>query len=268
VTSPVLPGVLRASFLRVTTPVLAAAFGCLGAAQASPFNIEENVQPTAAPSYDVADDLAAQHLRDNLLDEVFDDFRLFIYVDKARTGLLAQRMFVFDKTGGGNLALLYDWPVSTGRDQTELDAAGSRQSTATPSGFFELDPRRMYEAHVSAQWGEAMPYAMFFNWRPNGRPTGLAIHGTPDENLAELGTAASAGCIRLSFANARTLFNLIQTQYWGPAPTLAYLNRDDGPSSEGLLLHDQAGHLEMADGYSVLVFIDDLGGEGHVSSVS
>jgi len=237
---------------------------CLVAARALAFDMQEETAPS---TYDVAGELAAQHLRENLLDEVFENFHLFIYVDKARSGLLAQRMYVFNKTDDGQLALLYDWPVSTGRNSTETDLTGRLQSTHTPSGFFELDPKRMLENHVSGQWGEEMPYAMFFDWRPNGRPTGLAIHGTGDENLAELGTAASAGCVRLSIANAAILFDLIETQFRGPTPKLAYLDGQDGVSSEGLLLHDQAGALEMADGYSVLVYIDAFGGEGQMASL-
>lgn len=250
--------------LRTAVVACFATSSCLVAAQAQTFDPQED---NGSSTYDVAGELAAQHLRENLLDEVFDNFRLFIYVDKARSGLLAQRMYVFNRTDGGQLALLYDWPVSTGRNSTEIDLTGRLQSTYTPSGFFELDPKRMLENHVSGQWGEEMPYAMFFDWRPNGRPTGLAIHGTGDENLAELGTAASAGCIRLSLANAATLFGLIQTQFRGPTPKLAYLDGQDGVSSEGLLLHDQAGGLEMADGYSVLVYVDAFGGQGQVASL-
>jgi hypothetical protein len=38
-------------------------------------------------------------------------------------------------------------------------------------------------------------------------------------------------------------------------------------SSEGLLRHDPEGQLEIADGYSVLVFVDDFAGEDRVSSL-
>jgi hypothetical protein len=238
-----------------------------GSERASAFDGYNDSQQTPETADDVASELAAQHLRDNLLDEVVDNFRLFIYVNKARSGLLAQRMYVFDKADDGSLTLLYDWPVSTGRGDMEVDMSGHSQSTRTPSGFFELDPARMYETHVSAQWDEAMPYALFFDWKPNGRPTGIAIHGTTDENASELGTPASAGCIRLSLENAHVLFDLVRTDYRGPTPKLAYLGEHGSVSSEGLLLHDQIGDLQMTDGYSVLVYIDDFGGEGEVASL-
>jgi lipoprotein-anchoring transpeptidase ErfK/SrfK len=259
---------------RISAALLVSAFACVPKAPAQTVGTQDNVREAngpvyeaGGPTYDVADDLAAQHLRENLSDESYANFRLFIYVDKGQSGLLAQRMYVFDKMDDGGLALLYDWPVSTGRNRTEPDATGRLQSTNTPTGFFELDPKRMFEDHVSSQWDEAMPYAMFFDWKPKGQLTGLAIHGTADENLAELGTAASAGCIRLSIANAQILFDLVQAQFRSPAPKLAYLDGEDGTSGEGLLLHDREGNLKIADGYSVLVFIDDFGGTDKVATL-
>jgi hypothetical protein len=212
-------------------------------------------------------DRVAQRLKDSLSPEMFANFGLFIYVDKAGSGPLAQRMYVFEKTEGDDLALLYDWPVSTGREQIERDAHGREQSTATPTGYYELDPKRFHVEYTSSQWNEEMPYAMFFSWRPNGHQTGLAIHGAPGEEVDELGSRASAGCVRLSPDNARTLFDLVRAQFHQPTPKLAYLNDNPDQSSEGLLLHDGDGRLKVADGFSVLVLIDDFGGENRVSSL-
>ncbi|HEX4078685.1 MAG TPA: L,D-transpeptidase [Rhizomicrobium sp.] len=216
---------------------------------------------------DTADpDGIEQRLNESLSAEMRANFNLFIYVDKAERGPLAQRMYVFEKTDTDDLGLLYDWPVSTGREDAETDPNGQRESTATPSGFFELDPKRLYVQHTSSQWDEAMPYAMFFNWKPGGHATGLAIHGTPEENEDDLGTRASAGCVRLSTENARVLFDLVRSRFRGPTPKLVYLD-DSQVSSEGLLLHDGVGNLEMADGYSVLVLIDDFPGDTRVSAL-
>jgi lipoprotein-anchoring transpeptidase ErfK/SrfK len=206
-----------------------------------------------------------QRLIDNLSAETLANFNLFIYIDKAEDGAFAQRMVVFEKTDTGSLVPLYDWRVSTGRERDEIDPHGRRESTATPRGFFEFDPKRMYIDHSSSQWDEAMPYAMFFSWKPGGHDTGLAIHGTPDENYDELGSPASAGCIRLSMENARVLFDLVHAQ-GGPAPKLAYLN-DSSVSSEGLLLHDPEGRLQLTDGYSALVLVDDYAPGERVSSL-
>lgn len=212
-------------------------------------------------------EVAAKRLGDNLSREMLANFNLFIYINKAGSGPLAQRMYVFAKNDKGELSMLYDWPVSTGRDSIEPDANGHLQSTVTPRGFFELDAARFYEEHTSGQWNEPMPYAMFFNWKPNGHDTGLAIHGTTDENVSELGKPASAGCVRLSLENARTLFDLIRTEFRSPdTPQLAYLDGNSNVSSEGLLLHDQQGQLQLADGYSVVVAIDDYGGQSTVAS--
>jgi hypothetical protein len=210
--------------------------------------------------------MAADHLLASMPPETLGSFGLFVYVDKATSGPLAQRMYVFDKDENGNLKPLYDWPVSTGRGGIERDVHGNLQLSDTPRGFFELDPKRLYEDHVSGQWNEAMPYAMFFDWRPHGHATGLAIHGTPDENTPDLGTAASAGCVRLSIDHAQTLFSLVRSQYRAPVPKLAYLDGEDGVSSEGALTHDKNGSLKVADGYAVLVLIDGFGDEGYVAS--
>ncbi len=229
--------------------------------------------PTSGASFanasDATDaDFMLQHLRDSLSDEMFATYRLFIYVDEAQTGRFAQHMYVFEKADMDDLALDYDWPVSTGRSAVERDAHGRVRSTVTPRGYFGLDPRRMFAEHVSSQWNEAMPYAMFFDWAPNGHATGLAIHGAPQDDQDALGIAASAGCIRLSLDNAHTLFDLVRTRFRGPAPKIAYLDGREGVSSEGLLLHDSQGNLQMADGYSVLVLIDDFDAENQISALT
>jgi hypothetical protein len=103
-----------------------------------------------------------------------------IIVDKS-----AQRMTV--KRDG---VLLYNWPVSTGR-----------RGYATPSGAFTAF--RMEADHFSKEWDDApMPYSIFFT------KIGHAIHGTNDAQ--HLGRPVSHGCVRLSVANAETLYGLVQ----------------------------------------------------------
>jgi L,D-transpeptidase catalytic domain len=224
---------------------------------------QSNGQSPSDPRFDEV----ALRLEASLSDEMLANFNLFIYVDKAETGPLAQRMYVFRKTNDGDLALLYDWSVSTGRERFERDVHGHEQSSFTPKGYFEIDPKRLYADHASAQWDEAMPYAMFFNWKPNGHQTGLAIHGTAEDGESALGTRASAGCVRLSLDNAHTLFDLVRSQLQGPTPKLAYLDGESDVSSEGLFLHDSTGRLQLADGYPVLVLVDDYGGENRVTAL-
>src|ERR1700751_5014503 len=86
----------------------------------------------------------------------------------------------------------YHWPVSTGIPSRE-----------TPSGAFRAF--RMEEDHYSKEFDEApMPHSIFFT------KIGHAIHGTDSEG--RLGTPASHGCVRLSKANAATLYALVQDQ--------------------------------------------------------
>src|SRR5271163_2782713 len=85
----------------------------------------------------------------------------------------------------------YVWPISSGR-------AGH----ATPRGVFS--PRAMYVMVHSAKYGNApMPHSIFFYGQ-------YAIHGT--NAVGNLGRPASHGCVRISPANAATLFAMVQRQ--------------------------------------------------------
>jgi lipoprotein-anchoring transpeptidase ErfK/SrfK len=209
----------------------------------------------------------AQRLRDNLTRELFANFELFLYVSKADSGPWAQRMYVFRKQANGDLALLYDWPVSTGRERIEFNPAGRRMATFTPQGYYELDPKRFYARYRSTEWGKPMPYTMFFNWIRDGNQTGLAIHAATGDDIARLGKRASAGCVHLAPENARTLFTLIRSRYRGLAPRFVMDRRTATMSNDGILLHDASGRPRMAEGYKVLVFIENYGGDNVVAAL-
>jgi L,D-transpeptidase catalytic domain len=86
----------------------------------------------------------------------------------------------------------YRWPVSTGIPSRE-----------TPNGTFKAF--RMEADHFSKEFDDApMPHSIFFT------KIGHAIHGTMSEG--RLGTPASHGCVRLSRANATTLYALVEQQ--------------------------------------------------------
>ncbi|HXI08206.1 MAG: L,D-transpeptidase family protein [Bradyrhizobium sp.] len=86
----------------------------------------------------------------------------------------------------------YRWPVSTGIPSYE-----------TPNGAFRTF--RMEADHYSKEFDDApMPHSIFFT------KIGHAIHGTDSVN--RLGSPASHGCVRLSRANAATLYALVQDQ--------------------------------------------------------
>jgi hypothetical protein len=89
-------------------------------------------------------------------------------------------------------ATRYVWPVSTGRAGYD-----------TPNGTFKVN--RMDADHLSQEWDNApMPHTMFFDMH------GHAIHGFFD--VKHLGSPVSHGCVRLTPANAATLFALVQGQ--------------------------------------------------------
>ncbi len=86
----------------------------------------------------------------------------------------------------------YQWPVSTGNPSHE-----------TPNGTFRTF--RMEEDHYSKEFDDApMPHSIFFT------KIGHAIHGTDSEG--RLGIPVSHGCVRLSRANASTLYALVEEQ--------------------------------------------------------
>src|SRR3982074_517039 len=92
----------------------------------------------------------------------------------------------------------YQWPVSTGIPSYE-----------TPNGSFRTF--RMEEDHYSKEFDDApMPHSIFFT------KIGHAIHGTDSEG--RLGMPASHGCVRLSRANASTLYGLVQKESVVTAP--------------------------------------------------
>jgi hypothetical protein len=73
----------------------------------------------------------------------------------------------------------------------------------TPNGAFK--PFRMEIDHHSDEWDNApMPYSIFFT------QTGNAVHGAYEQR--SLGHAVSHGCVRLSLANAATLWGLVKRQ--------------------------------------------------------
>ena len=107
----------------------------------------------------------------------------FVQVD---VDLSSQTMHVRSESGAA-----YDWPISSGRS-----------GHLTPRGVFR--PRALYTMVHSAKYGNApMPHSIFFYGQ-------YAIHGTTA--VGNLGSPASHGCIRLSPANAATLFAMVQSQ--------------------------------------------------------
>lgn len=223
----------------------------------------EEAAPPPAPAHQqiAAAQQAALRLKDSLTPEMLAHFELFLFVSKADSGPLAQRMYVFRKTAAGELTLAYDWAASTGREKPEVSAIGHRTVTTTPHGFYELDPARMYRSYHSTSWDQSMPYAMFFNWERQGLQTGLAIHAATGGDIARLGTRASAGCVHLSPEHAALLYNLIRGQYRGAVPRFAT------GSNDGTFARDKDGDVKLADGYKVLIDIEDYGGDNIIAAL-
>src|SRR5947207_15124018 len=113
------------------------------------------------------------------------------------TGAQAKVAITIDKDNQQMTVAVYGverhrWPVSTGLPSYE-----------TPSGSFRTF--RMEPDHYSKEFDDApMPHSIFFT------KIGHAIHGT--DAAGKLGNPASHGCVRLSRANAATLYALVEEQ--------------------------------------------------------
>jgi hypothetical protein len=100
--------------------------------------------------------------------------------------LSSQRMNV--QSGAGES---YSWPISS-----------ARAGYYTPRGAFR--PTSLQTMHRSKKYHNSpMPHSIFFSG-------GYAIHGT--YAVRALGRPASHGCIRLSPANAATLFSMVRSE--------------------------------------------------------
>lgn len=201
-------------------------------------------------------------LRMRVPKEVLGYFDLFLYVSKATPdkGTWAQKMFVLAKTEDHVYELKHSWLVSTGLEEQVMSPSGKMLGTNTPEGIYKLDRYRSYEDYTSRQWKSPMPYAIFFDWKTQGRTSGLAIHGSDAKGEKDLGNRASHGCIRLSTESARTLFTMITTQYKGRVPKFRIDPETGTMSTKGVLVRDENGKVQMTPGYKVLVFIEDFGG--------
>lgn len=201
-------------------------------------------------------------LRMRVPQEVLEYFDLFLYVSKSAPdkGTWAQKMFVLAKTEGHVYELKHSWLVSTGMEQQIEAPSGRKLGTHTPEGMFKLDRGRSFAEYTSRQWRSPMPYSMFFDWQTEGRPSGLAIHGSDARGEAELGNRASHGCIRLSTENARILFEAITTKYNGRVPQFRIDPETGTMSTKGVLVRDGNGKVQTTRGFKVLVFIEDYGG--------
>lgn len=103
---------------------------------------------------------------------------------KISIDLTGQRMTVRE-----NGKTKYTWKISSGR-----------KGFRTPTGTYR--PKWMTKMHYSRKYDNApMPHSIFFHG-------GYAIHAT--YATGALGRPASHGCIRLSPANAKRLFRLVQ----------------------------------------------------------
>lgn len=112
-----------------------------------------------------------------------------VYARKEALERLSERLqFIqgYDESSG----LLFYWTSST-----------ARPGKTTPSGYYT--PESFSSDHKSSLYNNApMPWTVFFN-------SDIGSHGVKGGAVKDLGTPASAGCVRLEPQRARDLFHLV-----------------------------------------------------------
>ena len=78
---------------------------------------------------------------------------------------------------------------------------------------------------------------------------------------------ASAGCVHLGPENAALLYRLVRQTIEGRVPRFAYNADTETMSNSGNFMHDRKGRLKMAEGYRVLVVIDDYSGDDRLAGL-
>jgi hypothetical protein len=171
---------------------------------------------------------------------------------------------VFQRDADGKIVPYSEWRVSTGREKIELHHERKIRSH-TPEGIFELDPDRMHARYFSRSYdGAPMHYAMFYDLMNNGNQSGLAIHAAIGrDKIRRLGRRDSAGCIRLSPANAKELFYKVQNTTRGQVPVLA-MNERKSTDRWGRVQRNEAGSIMMQDGYRAVLFVENYDGREEI----
>ena len=216
-----------------------------------------------SPAFAVDASAVAARLRQQVPLELTVYFDTILYVSKAAEGPWAQQMFVFRRQEDGQFELDESFAVSTGRERRE------QYFTTTPTGIFEIDPNRIYRMVHSARWGgAAMPYSMFIDYSYRTVKSGIALHAAAGrQNLANLGSRASGGCIRVPPEKAEQFFNQVQNGSRGMVPILAFDESAGTTNRSGIMVRDAAGKPRLKSGITVLLVVDDYPGTEPVRTV-
>ena len=211
---------------------------------------------------------AALRLRTSLTPELAQNFDLFIFVSKAERGPAAQRMYVFRRQEDGQLKLLYDWAASTGREREEISPRGRQERHRHAGRLLSVGSRPHVPPLSFLQLGPGHAPRHVLQLDREGVQTGLAIHSATGDDMAKLGSRASAGCVHLSPENAATLYRLVQGALSGGDAALCRQPRHRHHEQYRRADARAGRRLRMADGYRVLIDIENFGGADTVAALN
>lgn len=130
------------------------------------------------------------------------DLGIGAYILKASLKCKTLHVTVLETASPQTLSATCDGKLVFGPVLTSTGKGGS-----TPSGTYKVY-NRVKHASSAAYNNAPMPRFLVFKSCGKNRPNCIGIHGTIQKNYKYLGSRASKGCVRLTFENAVTLWNL------------------------------------------------------------
>ncbi len=206
-----------------------------------------------------------------LTPELLQFYKMVIFIDAAPMGNSAQTMTVYSYDSVENQfdLLLWDqlywenrnespqfsWLVSTGM-------AGYDNGISTLPGFFNLHQDRHLRGHQIAGMIDSLFIDLYYR---SGRRSGIALHGTPQNNYPRLGRVASHGCVRMHQRNSRLLFDYIhdsKNKMKGLVPVFYETGDSKNPyvvrgnyNFVGQFQYENDGSIRTQIGYQVLLVV-------------
>ena len=176
---------------------------------------------------------AALRLKAGLNQDMLNNFDLFLYVSKAKRGPLAQRLYVFRRKAAKTWRWSMTGPHPPGANGRKLSPRGRRAFTATPPGYYQIDPQRMYRSYHSSIGISPCPMPCSSTGSARGGRPALPFMPPAARSLEKLGQPRQR---RLRASVARECRDTLQSYprgLSGTVPRFAYNPENRTTSNDG-----------------------------------